>query len=237
MKKFALMGAALALGLALWAGGARAAEEVSAFPDLKPAQALAAQVQQDYARIKTLRAEFIRRSDYVAMGNEGERQVEGSGTLLWASPLRLRLEQFNPSPEMVVADGVNVWWVRPERSRADVYPIDSFTGNLLSLLEVLGGLAGIDEKFFLEEPQPSELSQLAGELTLVLRPRENRPDLHRLILWLDGKSRELRGFKFSNVVGDSTMYRFSRLELNPSFAASAFSYTPPDDYRVNDQRP
>jgi outer membrane lipoprotein carrier protein len=150
--------------------------------------------------------------------------------------LNLRLEQVSPSQELVVADGVEVWWVRPERNRADVYSIDRFTGNLLSLLDVLGGLAGISEKFFLEEPEDSELSQVEGELTLVLRPKENRPDLQRLVLWLDASGLQLKGFRFSNVMGDSTMYRFSRLELNPALAGDAFSYRPPADYRVNDQR-
>jgi outer membrane lipoprotein carrier protein len=220
------------LGFFLCAAGAGG----EAFASSPEPQALAAGLERTYNGIKAMRADFIRHSQYVAMGNEGDRQVQGSGTLLWASPFNRRLEQTSPSQELVVADGVKVWWVRPERSRADVYSIDRFTGNLLSLLEVLGGLAGISEKFFLEEPENSELSRVEGELTLVLRPKENRPDLQRLVLWLDAAGRQLKGFQFSNVVGDSTMYRFNRLELNPALDSHLFRYTPPADYRVNDQR-
>jgi outer membrane lipoprotein carrier protein len=231
MKKFLALCASLIICLPLLAGAA-------ASPPLASQDflALASRVQDNSARIKSLEAEFIRQSDYAAVGTDGARQVRGSGRLFWASPLNLRLEQHTPSREIVVADGASVWWIRPERKRADVYLLDRFTANLTSLLEVLGGLASVNEKFFVEQPLPEELSQAPDELTLALRPQEARADLNRLILWLDAASLRLNGFKFSNVVGDTTMYRLSQVKINPALPAGAFTYTPPGDYRVNDQR-
>ncbi|MDR1396586.1 MAG: outer membrane lipoprotein carrier protein LolA [Desulfarculales bacterium] len=231
MKKFLALSASLLIWLPLLAGA----------EDSPPAAGrelldLAVRVQDNSARVKSLEAEFIRQSDYAAVGADEARQVRGSGRLFWAGPLNLRLEQHAPTQETVVADGTSVWWIRPERRRADVYPIDSFTANLTSLLEVLGGLAKVNEKFFVEQPLPEDLSQIPGELTLALRPQEARADLNRLILWLDEKSLRLNGFKFSNVVGDATRYRLSQIKINPSFPAGVFTYAPPDDYRVNDQR-
>ena len=197
---------------------------------------LAVKVQQRASQVNTLRAEFVRQSDYVAMGSDGASQVMGSGQLFWGKPMNLRLEQHNPSHEIIIADGASVWWVRPERSRADSYPVDRFSGSLLSLLDVLSGMANINEKFMEVAVTDQDRSSSPREITLVLKPREARADLDRLVLWLDEGSYDLRGFKFSNVVGDTTMYRFSQVEINPGLPAGTFTYTPPDTYKINIQR-
>ncbi len=199
-------------------------------------QELAIQIQNRAVGTTSMQADFIRQSNYVAVGSDGAKQVQGAGKIYWAARLNLRLEQATPNKELIVADGTNVWWVRPERNRADVYPIDQFTNSLRSLLDVLGGLNGIKENFVAEPVQEQDLSNKADEATLVLRPRHPRADLSRLVLWFDESTLTLRGFRFNNVVGDSTEYRFDNVAINQALPKDFFKYRPPADYKVNDQR-
>lgn len=201
------------------------------------AAALAAKVQARYQGINTLAAQFMRKSLFVAAGNDGERVVDGSGSLLWARPASLRLQQETPRPELILAQQGSVWWVRAERGRADVYPLERFTTGLRSLLDILGGLARVDESFSVEVPEESD--RLAGEsdLTLVLKPKENRADIKRLVLWFSPERIVLSGFRVVNVIGDITEYRFQQVQVNPPLGPEAFAYQPPADYRVTDHRP
>jgi hypothetical protein len=113
-------------------------------PTLAPSQAqanaLAAKVQARYQQVTSLAADYQRKSVFVATGQDVERTVEGGGHLLWARPLSLRLVQDQPRREQIIAHNGQVWWVRPERGRADLYPLDRFTSDLRSLLDALGGL-------------------------------------------------------------------------------------------------
>ncbi len=212
---------ALLCGLALYLAGA----------------ALAAKVQQRYQQVQGLAADYQRKSLFVATGSDSERSVEGSGRLLWGRPIDLRLEQDEPRREIILARGPQVWWVRPDRGRADLYPLDRFTTGLRSLLDALGGLAKVDEAFVVEQPQPGEAPEGEDVQTLALRPKENRADLKRLVLWFDSKDLLLKGFRTTSIIGDITEYQFSAVQANPRLTADSFQYNPPADYKVTDHRP
>jgi outer membrane lipoprotein-sorting protein len=204
----------------------------SAFAEQQPS--LLNQIQQQARQLQTMEADFKRESRYAAVGNDGADRVQANGKMYWRSHLYLRLEQTSPSWEIIIADGQDVWWVRPERKRADVYPIDQFTSTLRSILDILGGLSKIDETFTTDELLPEESD--AEAITIALKPKQPRPDLTRLLLRFDRASKNLSGFKFSNVVGDSTEYQFSDIRVNQPIDENKFKYTPPDGYKINDQR-
>jgi|GEM_PF-6427233 len=220
---------------------APAASPAPAQPAAPAAQAeaatLAAKVQARYQGINTLAAQFMRKSLFVAAGSDGERVVEGSGGLLWSRPASLRLQQDTPRPELILTQQGSVWWVRSERGRADVYPLERFTTGLRSLLDILGGLARVDESFSVEAPEEGDRPAEEGDLTLVLKPKENRADIKRLVLWFGPEQMVLSGFRIVNVIGDITEYRFQQVQVNPPLGPETFSYQPPADYRVTDHRP
>ncbi len=201
-----------------------------------PGAELARRVQLRYQKVLALSARYQRTSRYLATGGKGPRQVQAAGRLLWRRPLSLRLEQDQPRPELVVTTAQGVWWVRPHRRRADLYPLEQFTAGLRSLLDVLGGLARVEESFRLRQPTPQERELAGDDLVLVLQPRRRRADLKRLVVWFQPQSLLLSGFRIVNLLGDQTDYRLSGLEVNPHLPPGTFSYQPPADYRIRDHR-
>ncbi|MFZ5586392.1 MAG: LolA family protein [Thermodesulfobacteriota bacterium] len=201
------------------------------------AQALAGRIQARYQQINSLSAQYQRKSLFVAAGSDGERTVEGSGLMLWAKPTSLRLQQEKPRPELILTQQGSVWWVRPQRGRADVYPLERFTSGLRSLLDALGGLARVEESFTVEAAEEGDHLAGGDALTLALRPKENRADLKRLVLWFSPGELVLTGFKIVNVIGDVTEYRFEQVQVNPPLGSESFAYQPPADYKVTDHRP
>lgn len=199
--------------------------------------ALAARIQARYRQIDTLTADYQRHSRFKALGEESGREVSGSGRLYWARPLNLRLEQETPRGELVVTSGREAWWVRPEREKADLYPMDNFTAGLKPILDALGGLARLDQDFTVRAPAAGEGGAPEGMPALALVPKDRRADLSLLVVWFDPGELVLKGFTIINLVGDDTTYRFGEVRVNQPLNEAMFSFTPPAGYRVRDHRP
>lgn len=197
---------------------------------------LAAKVQERYKSVQSLQADYSRTSRMVAGGGQSARLVEAKGRLFWQRPTSLRMEQDQPRLELVVTTPQGVWWVRPQRKRADLYPLEQFTTGLRSLLDTLGGLAKVEEAFKLEKPTQAESAAASGPL-LVLSPKERRVDLKRLVVWFDADELLLKGFRLVSLMGDVTEYRLSEVQVNPELAKDAFSYEAPAGFKVRDHRP
>jgi outer membrane lipoprotein-sorting protein len=206
---------------------------MAAQPD---AAALAAKVQKRYQKVQAMSADYTRASRFVAGGGLAARQVKAQGRLFWRRPVSLRMDQAEPKAEQVVTTAQGVWWVRPERKRADLYPLEQFTTGLQSLLDVLGGLAKVDQAFKLEAPSPEEAA-LAGGPVLVLSPKVKRVDLKRLVVWFDANELILKGFRMTSLVGDITEYRLRKVQVNPDLPGNTFSYKPSVGLKVRDHRP
>jgi len=200
--------------------------------------ALAQRIQARYRQVSSLSADYTRTSEFVALAGQSGRQIKGSGRLLWARPLRLRLDQDQPRPETILSADRRVWWLRADQRRADLYPLDQFTSGLTSLLQALGGLGDLAREFSVSAPDAGQASGgPQGALSLLLTPRQRRADLQNLVLWFHPDSLLLQGFKIINLVGDVTLYRFSNLKANVAAPEGRFSFTPPPDWRVVDHRP
>lgn len=234
MKAFAFF-TSLLLALMLTAGGWSATSSPAAAED--PA-ALAQRIQARYQQVNSLAADYTRTSRFVALADQPGRQVKGSGRLLWARPLRLRLEQDRPRQEMILVLEARAWWLRPDRQQADLYALESFTSGLTSLLQALGGLGYLQRDFSVDAPDPAlAAGGPAGALSLVLTPRQRRADLKQLVLWFNGDTLLLAGFKIINLVGDVTSYRLGSPKVNVPVNDELFSFSPPQGWQVVDHRP
>ncbi|MCF8034382.1 MAG: outer membrane lipoprotein carrier protein LolA [Desulfarculaceae bacterium] len=199
---------------------------------------LAARIQKRYQGIDSLAASYTRSSRFVSLGAQGGRDVQGSGRLVWARPLKLRLEQETPRQELIIVGEGMAWWVRPARQRADLYPLNQFTGGLTSLLDALGGLARLDQDFKVSLATPQRTAGIpAGSLVVSLTPKVTRADLKELVLWFQPEDLLLRGFAIFNLVGDVTLYNLDQVQVNVSPPKSDFAYEPPVDYQVANHLP
>jgi outer membrane lipoprotein-sorting protein len=231
LRVFAALAALVLLGSgAAWATSSEQAES----PAL-----LAQRVQERYRNVQSMAADYQRSSRFVSLGAQsGGREVVGSGHLIWARPLKLRLDQEKPRREMIITGGGEAWWVRPGRKQADLYPLSQFTSGLTSLLDALGGLSGLERDYKVGEASVKERDAApAGSALLSLEPRQQRADLKELVLIFAGNDLTLRGFVIYNLVGDRTAYSFTTLQINPAVNPALFDYEPPADYRLVDHRP
>jgi outer membrane lipoprotein carrier protein len=182
-------------------------------------------VQDRYGALRDLSATFAQESRVASLGRTRTR----SGRLFFQAPGRMRWEYDGPEPQLIVADGKQLWFHRPERRQVVVQPMDAAFTRQTPLLFLLGR-GDFAAEFTWEE---RELVPGAGGLvSVVLRPRVEAPDLSRLVLEVVGGGCRLAGTIVEDAFGNVTRLVFSGERANTGLDAGLFRFAPPTGTEV-----
>ena len=177
-------------------------------------------VQERYGSLRDLSATFAQESKVSSLGRTRTR----SGRLFFQAPGRMRWEYDGPEPQLIVADGKQLWFHRPERRQVVVQPMDAAFTRQTPLLFLLGR-GDFAAEFTWDE---RELVPGAGGLVSVaLRPRVEAPDLSRLVLEVAGGGCRLAGTVVEDAFGNVTHLVFAGERANTGLDAGLFRFTPP----------
>jgi len=182
-------------------------------------------VQARYGSLRDLTATFSQESRVASLGRTRNR----AGRLFFQAPGRLRWEYDGPEPQLIVADGKQLWFHRPERRQVVVQPMDAAFTRQTPLLFLLGR-GDFAAEFTWEE---RELAPGAGGLaSIVLRPRIEAPDLSRLVLEVAAGECRLAGTIVEDAFGNVTHLVFSGERTNTGLDAGVFNFSPPKGTQV-----
>jgi len=182
-------------------------------------------VQDRYGALRDLSATFAQESRVASLGRTRTR----AGRLFFQAPGRMRWEYDGPEPQLIVADGKQLWFHRPERNQVVVQPMDAAFTRQTPLLFLLGR-GDFAAEFTWDE---RELAPGAGGLVSVaLRPRVEAPDLSRLVLEVVGGECRLAGTIVEDAFGNVTRLVFSGERANTGLDAGLFHFAPPKGTEV-----
>jgi outer membrane lipoprotein carrier protein len=198
--------------------GAPHARAAGAQP-LRPAGLLQC-VQERYGALRDLTATFAQESRVASLGRPRSR----AGRLFFQTPGRMRWEYDAPDPQVIVADGRQLWFYRSERRQAVVQPLDAAFSRQTPLL-FLFGRGDFAAEFTWEEREL--VPGAGGLLTLELRPRVDAPDLARLVLEVDPAGCRLAGTVVEDAFGNRTRLTFSAERADSGLDAALFRFKPP----------
>ncbi len=181
---------------------------------LAPAHADVAQLQQYFAGLKALSADFAQ-TVYDGHGKVVER---ASGHMYMERPRRFRWEYRKPYPQLVIADGKQVWLYDKSLQQITVEPLSKALGA--TPLALLSGSEGLSKVFAIH------MLPAQGQLTWYqLRPREAQQQVQALRLgFADG---ELRVLEMDDALNRRTRIALSHLKRNPDLNPDLFEFTPP----------
>lgn len=215
---FAVLSAAFAFGAAPPATGATPG-------GVQTPSALLRCVQVRYGRLRDLTAAFAQESRVASLGRTRNR----AGRLFFQAPGRMRWEYDEPEPQLIVADGKQLWFHRPERRQVVVQPMDAAFTRQTPLL-FLFGRGDFAAEFTWDE---RELAPGAGGLvSIALRPRVEAPDLSRLVLEVVGGECRLAGTIVEDAFGNITHLVFSGERADTGLDAGLFRFEPPKGAEV-----
>lgn len=182
-------------------------------------------VQARYGAVRDLAAAFTQESRVASLGRPRSR----SGRLFFQAPGRMRWEYDGPEPQLIVADGKQLWFHRPERRQVVVQPMDAAFTRQTPLLFLLGR-GEFAAEFTWDERELAPGS--GGLVSIALRPRVEAPDLSRLVLEVAGGECRLAGTTVEDAFGNVTRLVFSGERANTGLDGSLFRFTPPRGVEV-----
>lgn len=169
--------------------------------------------------LDALRGEFAQ----TTMDANGEVQEESRGTLALAAPRQFRWQYAEPFPQLIVADGNNVWIFDQDLDQVTVR--NQSTEESQSPLTVLVDLSQLDRDYVVQN-----LEDRDGLSWLAMLSREKEPSFKRIQIGFDatGPAR----MELEDLLGNRTEWRFSNWQRNPKLAPDTFRFTPPEGVDV-----
>ena len=160
------------------------------------------------------------RSTQVVHDANGILQERSEGQVALRAPRQFRWEYEAPYPQLIVADGSNVWVHDLDLEQVTVRSQSAEESQ--SPLTVLTDLALLERDYRLSEAGESE-----GIAWLRLEPRAAEAPFERCDLGFDA-ARGLVSMRLLDGLGQRNEIRFADWIRNPAFAADAFTFTVPE---------
>jgi outer membrane lipoprotein carrier protein len=150
----------------------------------------------------------------------GVLQEQSQGTVALRAPRQFRWEYQAPYPQLIVADGSNVWVHDLDLEQVTVRSQSAEESQ--SPLTVLTDLALLERDYRVSEAGESE-----GVAWLRLEPRAAEAPFERCDLGFEA-TQGLVSMRLHDSLGQRNEIRFADWARNPAFAADAFTFTVPE---------
>jgi outer membrane lipoprotein carrier protein len=152
------------------------------------------------------------------IGTDGNIEDSSNGQVWMSQPDFFRWQYGGEYPELVVADGEQIWIYDEILEQVTVKPQSDFAAD--SPLSLLTDINRIDEQF-----EVREAGEMDGMHLLELRSLSQESEFDRVLLGL--RDNELVMMTMEDAFGLRTEIRFSDLQINQNLEPELFSFVPP----------
>jgi outer membrane lipoprotein carrier protein len=166
------------------------------------------------AETRSLEARF---TQVLVEADSGREQVS-EGKFYLQRPKRFRWDYASPAPQLVVADGENLWLYDPDLEQATVRTLDDGLSSTPAML--LSGEGRLEDSF-----RTGPAYREDGYDWIELAPLSEAADFAAVrVGFADGR---LASMELMDALGQTTVIRFSEVVVNPALDPALFQFTPP----------
>ncbi|HLN49951.1 MAG TPA: outer membrane lipoprotein chaperone LolA [Steroidobacteraceae bacterium] len=184
----------------------------------------AAEVEKYLAGLKAWSAEFEQTID----DGHGKVLRSASGKFYLQRPGRFRWDYEQPSEQLILADGKQIWFYDKDLAQANVRDMDSTLASTPAML-LSGG--SVSDQFDI-----TELRGSGGLRWFQLIPKHPETDFQLVRIGFDGHG-ELASMFLADKLNQVTQLKFTHPIRNPEFAPGLFSFSPPPGVDVIGRAP
>ena len=174
----------------------------------------ASEVEKHLANLASWSADFTQTID----DGHGKVLRSAGGKLYLQRPGRFRWDYTEPSEQLVLADGKQIWFYDKDLAQANVRDMDSTLANTPASL--LSGGGSLGSQFDIKALPPA-----AGFEWFQLTPKHADTDFQLVRIGFD--KGELVSMFLADKLGQVTQLTFSHPSRNAKFAEGLFAFTPP----------
>jgi outer membrane lipoprotein carrier protein len=195
----------------------------SSLPDLSSEQ-IAERVQAFYDGAKTFQAQFAQHYTIYAYN----KKKDSEGHVAFVKPGKMSWRYAN-NGNRVVSDGhiLKVY----EAENKQLYEQDMNKGAYPAALSFLIGAGKLSASFTLKKLS-ADTAKFKGGYVLVATPREPTPAYQKMLLYVDGKTFQVRRVLLIDAQKNKNVFDFSDPRVNEPVPASEFQFTPPPGTQV-----
>jgi len=165
--------------------------------------------------LETLQVDFTQ----VVKSQDGSIQDKTYGNAWLQSPDKLRWVYAGDFPEIIVADGLDVWIYDEALEQVTIKPQSNQVAD--TPLLILTDISQLDKEFLV-----AELGDFEDMFLLELRSRDEESQFERILIGMDASG--IRMMIMEDAFGQRTEIHFSNIVRNADLAADVFSFTPPE---------
>ena len=158
--------------------------------------------------------------EQVVAGANGEALQTVTGSMQVQRPGLFRWEALPPYPQLIVADGAQLYVFDPDLEQVTVQPAEAFPNDSPARL-LASGAAAVAELFAVR----GEASRGAEVESFVLAPKDDA-SLFRSIRLVFAAAR-LERLEIADALEQSTRIAFRNIRLNPALPPDSFRFEPP----------
>jgi outer membrane lipoprotein carrier protein len=164
--------------------------------------------------LKNFKADFTQ----TVKSQDGRVQDETRGQVWLQNPDKLRWVYSGDFPEVIVADGLNIWIYDESLDQVTVKPQSEDAAD--SPLMLLADVSKLDEQF-----KVTELGDFDEMFLLELRSLDTESEFERILIGLD--STGIRMMAMEDAFGQRTEIQFANTSKNAQLDPQLFTFQPP----------
>lgn len=164
----------------------------------------------------------------ITLSQKGNRLKESSGRMVVARGNRFRWQTLQPYPQLVVADGEQVWHYDPGLEQVVIGQLDTQLTATPALL--FGGSLKAIQKAFMVATDGKQ----GGAIRFTLTPRDKQAMFTTLQVSFKGSAPT--SMRLVDSLGQKTVIDFTDVDVNPTLKKDVFNFAPPAGVDIVRQR-
>jgi outer membrane lipoprotein carrier protein len=185
-------------------------------------------LQKTYEKTNDFRANFIQE---ITIKSIKKTEIE-EGIVFFKNPRNMLWNYTRPSAKKMVINRQKAWLYLPQEKAAYVQKADSVFQSKV-LINFLSGLGKLKDDFAISYAQPNIMDK-SGNYLLQLTPLDKSTALNPFQITVDKNTFHILQISFDDILGNSTVLKFSSIVTNTGLSDKIFQFKPPAGTNVFD---
>jgi outer membrane lipoprotein carrier protein len=187
-----------------------------------PIDDIIAKLQLTYEKTMDFNAEFIQETTVKSIK---KTEIE-EGVVFFKNPKNMLWNYSRPKAKKLIINPRKAWLYLPQEKVVYVQDADYIFKSKV-LIKFLSGLGKLKDDFAITYAEPRALDK-KGNYSLILTPLEKASSLNPFQITIDRSSFLILQVSFEDIMGNTTIIRFSNIHTNTSLSEKIFQFKPPE---------
>jgi len=178
-------------------------------------------LQRTYEKINDFQANFFQETTIKSIK---KTEIE-EGIVFFKNPRNMLWNYTKPNEKKMVINRQKAWLYLPQEKVAYVQKADNVFQSKI-LIKFLSGLGKLKDDFAISYAEPNALDK-NGNYLLQLTPLDKSNALNPFQITVDKSAFYIVQVSFNDVLGNSTILKFSKISINNGISDKLFQFQPP----------